>query len=201
MRFAWIFPAILVGCSFVGGRGDDPELVTRGAVCGTSAIQGVRIGDVPGNGACGIRNAVEVDAVGGVLLSQPAKMTCETAQTLNAWVQRDMKPIVGNTGGGVKSLQVAAHYACRTRNSRRGARLSEHAKGNAIDISAFRLVDGTDISVLNDWGAGKRGRMLRQLHSTACGPFGTVLGPESDVHHRDHFHFDVANHRGGAYCR
>ncbi|MGK7753732.1 MULTISPECIES: extensin-like domain-containing protein [unclassified Roseovarius] len=201
MRLAWIFPVFLASCSFGGGDRDDPELVTRGAVCGDPSIQGVVVGDVPGSGACGIANAVEVDAVGGVLLSQPATMNCRTAQTLNAWVKNDMKPIVGDTGGGVVSLKVAAHYVCRTRNHKRGARLSEHSKGNAIDISAFRLRDGTDISVLNDWGTGKRGKILRQLHSSACGPFGTVLGPGSDGYHNDHFHFDTAEHRNGSYCR
>ncbi|MEO1139752.1 MAG: extensin family protein [Pseudomonadota bacterium] len=201
MRVALFFPVILVGCSMIGGGKDAPDLVTRGAVCGDAAIQGVSIGNVPGNGACGISNAVEVDAVGGILLSQPSKMNCETARTLKTWVEDDMIPTVGDYGGGVQSLKVAAHYACRTRNNRRGARLSEHAKGNAIDISAFRLVDGTSITVLSDWGGSKRGRILKQLHKSACGPFGTVLGPNSDVHHRDHFHFDIARHRGGPYCR
>ena len=101
MRLAWVFPVFLASCSFGGGKGDDPELVTRGAVCGDPSIQGVVVGEVPGNGACGIANAVEVDAVGGVLLSTPATMNCRTARTLNAWVQNDMKPIVGDTGGGV----------------------------------------------------------------------------------------------------
>jgi hypothetical protein len=55
--------------------------------------------------------------------------------------------------------------------------------------------------VLDHWNTGHKGRILRQLHQTACGPFGTVLGPEADRHHQDHFHFDTANHRGGAYCR
>ena len=202
MRVAWIFPVFLVGCSMVGGGAEEPELVTRGAICGDPSIQGVVIGEVPGSGSCGIDQAVEVDAVGGVLLSQPSKMKCQTAQTLKNWVETDMKPIVGTTGGGVKGLRVAAHYACRSRNSQRGARLSEHAKGNAIDIAAFQLADGSEISVLNDWrGGNKRSRILRQLHASACGPFGTVLGPESDRHHQTHFHFDIADYRSGPFCR
>ena len=32
-------------------------------------------------------------------------------------------------------------------------------------------------------------------------PFGTVLGPNSDRFHRDHFHFDMASYSSGAYCR
>jgi len=101
----------------------------------------------------------------------------------------------------VTSLKVAAHYACRTRNSRKGARISEHGKGRAIDIAAFRLDNGDEISVLDDWNSSRKGRILRRLHASACGPFGTVLGPDSDRHHQDHFHFDTARHRNGSYCR
>ena len=100
------------------------------------------------------------------------------------------------------SMTVAAHYACRSRNSRRGARLSEHAKGNAIDLSAFTFADGSGVSVLKGWnGAPKDREMLRKMHRSACGPYGTVLGPNSDRFHRDHFHFDVAGYRSGPYCR
>lgn len=33
-------------------------------------------------------------------------------------------------------------------------------------------------------------RFLRAVHEAACGPFTTVIGPEGDVYHRDHLHFD-----------
>jgi len=39
------------------------------------------------------------------------------------------------------------------------------------------------------------------MHRAACGPFGTVLGPNADRFHQDHFHFDTARHRSGPYCR
>ena len=45
-------------------------------------------------------------------------------------------------------------------------------------------------------------QMLRNLHRAACGPFGTVLGPNANAAHRDHYHFDTARYRSGtAYCR
>ncbi|WP_135505983.1 extensin family protein [Roseovarius aestuariivivens] len=201
MRVLWLIPLFLLGCSFIGGGREERAVATRGAVCGMPEIQGVSIGDVPGNGACGIEKAVAVNAVSGVSLSRPAQMDCHTARTLNAWVKYAAIPEVGETGGGLATLEVAAHYACRTRNNRPGARLSEHAKGKAIDISAFRLADGSEISVLDHWGGGARGRILKRLHGSACGPFGTVLGPESDRHHQDHFHFDTAEHGYGPYCR
>lgn len=185
----------------IGGGKDRAVVSTRGSVCGMPSIKGEAIGEVEGIGACGIEEAVMVREIGGITLSQSAKLECHTARALNHWIQTGMKPIVGGIGGGVQSLKVASHYACRTRNSQRGARLSEHAKGRAIDIAAFRLQDGSEISVLEHWGTGRRGRVLRKLHDSACGPFGTVLGPESDRHHRDHFHFDTASYRSGAYCR
>ena len=55
--------------------------------------------------------------------------------------------------------------------------------------------------MLDHWSTYRRGRLLRRLHGGACGPFGTVLGPESDRFHQDHFHFDTASYRSGPYCR
>ena len=159
-----------------------------------------KIGSVPGPGGCGVSNAYSVTQAAGVRLSQPATLNRRTAERLNGWLANHAKPIIGKKGGGLVGLQVVAHYACRSRNSQRGARLSEHAKGNAIDIAAFILADGSRITVLDGW-RGKDSRTLRRLHASACGPFGTVLGPDADRHHQDHFHFDTADHRGGAYCR
>jgi hypothetical protein len=155
---------------------------------------------VTGPGACGVADAWVVSEVAGVRLTQPAIMNPRTARALDAWVRRGAIPAVDGRGGGLESLVVVAHYACRTRNSRPGAKISEHAKGNAIDIAAFQFRDGSNVSVLRGWN-GRDGRLLRRLHRTACGPFGTVLGPESDRHHQDHFHFDTARHRGGPYCQ
>jgi extensin-like protein len=44
------------------------------------------------------------------------------------------------------------------------------------------------------------GAFLRRLHKGACGTFGTVLGPEANEAHRDHFHFDLAARRRNTYC-
>jgi hypothetical protein len=174
----------------------------RGALCGTRDIIGERVGRVPGKiSGCGIKDAVRVSSVSGISLKQPALVDCVTAKALKTWVDRGLKPAVGRYGGGVSELKVFASYACRTRNSQKGAKISEHGKGHAIDIGVVALEDGSDISVLRDWKSGKKGRMLKKMHESACGPFGTVLGPESDRFHRDHFHFDTARYRNGNYCR
>lgn len=169
-----------------------------GGGSGSGDIVAKKISSIRGPGGCGVSDAYRVSEVSGVRLSTPATINMKTARALDKWVTNTAIPAIGRNGGGLVELKVVAHYACRTRNSRRGARLSEHAKGNAIDIAAFRLADGSEISVLNGWRS-RDGSVLRKLHRGACGPFGTVLGPDADRHHQDHFHFDVANN--GPYCR
>lgn len=173
----------------------------KGAVCSDPDIQGVSIGRVPGAiPGCGVEDAVRVSSVSGVPLSTHAVMDCTTAKALKTWVDTGMKPAFGR-GETVAQIRVAAHYACRTRNNQKGAKISEHGKGHAIDISGFTLRNGATVTVLRDWGGSRYSQALRQMHQSACGPFGTVLGPNANRFHRDHFHFDTARYRAGSYCR
>ena len=150
---------------------------------------------------CGVKNAVRVRSIAGVALSQASVMNCTTAKATKTWIERGAKPAIGNRGGGLSTLQVAAHYSCRTRNNQPGARISEHGKGNAIDISGFTMKDGSKITLLQGWRNGRDGPVLKKMWRAACGPYGTVLGPESNRFHQDHFHFDTARYRSGSYCR
>ena len=105
----------------------------RGSVCGDRGIRGQAIARIRGRiSACGIANPVKVTEVDGVKLSTPATIDCTTAKALKQWVHNGAKPAVGRMGGGIKSLRVVAHYACRTRNNQAGAKISEHGKGRAI---------------------------------------------------------------------
>ncbi|PWJ22039.1 extensin family protein [Jannaschia seohaensis] len=171
-----------------------------GGICGRASIQGKAIAPVTGRGKCGIPQAVRIRSVSGIQLSRAARMDCTTAQALDDWVRSGLLPVLRDRGGGAVGLRVAAGYACRTRNGQTGARISEHGKGRAIDISAILLADGSEITVLRGWNSAD-GQYLRELWRRACGPFGTVLGPESDRFHLDHFHFDTARYRSGSYCR
>lgn len=174
----------------------------RGAVCGAVEIQGEEIGPVPGKiSGCGVSDAVRVRSVSGIALTRPAVVDCPTARALNTWVVQTARPVLRGIGGGLDRLKVAAHYACRTRNHKTGARISEHGKGRAIDISGFHMRDGSLITVEQGWTAGATTQAMRRIHRGACGPFGTVLGPDADSFHRDHFHFDTARYRSGTYCR
>lgn len=46
----------------------------------------------------------------------------------------------------------------------------------------------------------KEAVFLRAIHGGACGAFGTVLGPEANDPHRNHFHLDLIERRGRGYC-
>lgn len=172
-----------------------------GGLCGDPMLVGETVGAVAGPGACGVENAVSLRQVGDITLTQPATITCDTARALRQWVDSGAIPAMGTEGGGIAQLKVAAHYACRTRNHQRGAKVSEHGKGRAVDISAVILADGTEVTLIDHWGSRSYGKQLRAMWKAACGPFGTVLGPESDRFHKDHFHFDTASYRRGSYCR
>lgn len=49
--------------------------------------------------------------------------------------------------------------------------------------------------------SGARQSFLKTIHDLACRRFGTVLGPEANEAHRNHFHLDLAERGGrGNYC-
>lgn len=181
-----------------------PDVLTAGrggSICGAGNIQGRRVAPVVSRvNGCGIEAPVEVTAVDGVRLSPSAVIDCPTAVALDRWVRTGLKPAVGKTGGGVAKLQIAGSYTCRPRNNQRGAKISEHGRGKAVDIAAVVLANGTALNIARDW-RGKGATVLKAAHRAACGVFGTTLGPGSDGFHEDHLHFDTAAHRNGAYCR
>ena len=171
----------------------------KGSVCGDRQIRGETLAPIPAQvKGCGIAQPVRVNEVAGVRLSPAATMDCSTAKALKSWVSGALKSAVGKRG--VSQLDIAASYACRSRNNFRGARISEHGRGRAIDIAAVVLGNGQVIDVLRNY-RGEAGKFLRVAHKAACGIFGTTLGPGSDGYHENHLHFDTASYRGGPYCR
>jgi hypothetical protein len=73
---------------------------------------------------------------------------------------------------------------------------------SATDASAdSKTIPATPAAAGQDVRKSAEGRFLRQLHKGACGVFGTVLGPEANEAHRDHFHLDLAPRRHSALCQ
>ena len=67
--------------------------LAKGAVCGDPALQGEGVGAVPGRiRGCGVKNAIKLRSVSGVVLSQSSIMDCGTAKALKKWVEKGVKP-------------------------------------------------------------------------------------------------------------
>jgi len=129
-----------------------------------------------------------------VPLDRPTRATCPVLAGLHLWLREVVAPAAQrHFGQPVRRVNSWGTYACRTRNSQPGARISEHATANAIDIPGFELADGTKVRVLEDWpGADERRRaFLREVMAGACRYFSVVLGPGSDPFHQNHFHLDM----------
>jgi hypothetical protein len=132
-------------------------------------------------------------------------MTCPLASSFTDWARYGVAPAAKlYLGSEVVKIETMGTFNCRAVNGSRSGKLSEHAFANAVDVSAFVLRDGRRVSVLNGWrGSSEERAFLRRLHQSACKRFGTVLGPDYNAAHANHFHFDMAKStsNGTAYCR
>ena len=132
-------------------------------------------------------------------------MTCPLASSFTDWARFAVVPAAKKyLGSEVVKIETMGTFNCRAIAGSRSGRLSEHAFANAVDVSAFVLRDGRRVSVLNGWrGSSEERAFLRRLHQSACKRFGTVLGPDYNAVHANHFHFDMAKSmsNGTAYCR
>jgi hypothetical protein len=152
---------------------------------------------IDGPGACGMDYPFKVAAFSGgaVGLQRQQLLACPIIPRIDGWLEETVRPAARLYFGAELTELRAGSYACRGRNNQRGARLSEHSFGNAMDIMAFRLSDGREITVAKGWkGTPEEQDFLREVFVGACQNFSTVLGPGSDAFHYDHFHIDLARH-------
>lgn len=158
-----------------------------------------------GNG-CGIDKPVTVrEVLPGIKLEPEAKMRCDTALQLSRWAKNTVLPAASAAFGPdrkITTLHQASSYVCRHRDSIKTAKLSEHAKGNAIDISGFTFSDKQTLKIEpRGKDSTLTGAFQRSIIAEGCLYFTTVLGPQSDSYHKTHIHLDVIKRHGGyRYC-
>ena len=166
-----------------------------------------RISEIDGPGICGVTYPFRISAFAGgrVALSNKVTLGCPIVPQIDGWLADTVQPAAALYLGSEVAEIKAGTYSCRSRNHRAGAKISEHAFGNAMDVMSFRLVDGRTITVEQGWkGTPAEQDFLREVFVGACRHFTTVLAPGSDVHHYNHLHLDLAHHdpRGRRhYCR
>jgi len=148
---------------------------------------------------CSMPYPLIVTSLGSDIGLEPeAEMNCAMAEASARFARDVMFPAAKEVfGEPLKSVTHASAYVCRARNGTR--KLSEHAFGNALDISSFTLSGGGAIAV-EPTPPEKNAAFIDRVRAAACGPFKTVLGP-GDPDHSDHLHFDLAPRRhGGTVC-
>lgn len=152
---------------------------------------------------CRIDRPVLVTLLGeGILLQPEAVLNCSMAETIARFANEVVRRLaLAGFGQNLRGIKHSSAYVCRSRNG--SAKLSEHAYGNALDISSFMLADKTKIEIrLREGDTEPAAVFQKAVRAAACGPFKTVLGPGTDADHAHHMHLDLAQRRNGStYCR
>ena len=111
-------------------------------------------------GLCGAPAPIELVSIGSnpeVALSPPAIVTCELAEGLYTWMKNDIQPLAKQyLGSDVIKIETMSDYACRNAYGRKGNKLSEHGKANALDIRGFVTANAKTAYVLENWGKPQR---------------------------------------------
>ena len=186
---AWDFPGI-----------DARETKQCMAEMDRAGVQFTPLPDRRFSGGCSAVGAVQLLDV-GVPVANLRAMRCPLAKTFAAWARHGVLPAARvYLKTEVVKIESFGTYSCRNVNGAATGKLSQHAYANAVDISAFVLADGRRITVLADWNGGDEDvrRFLRVIHEAACKRFHTVLGPNYNSIHANHFHFDMGR---GPFCR
>lgn len=170
------------------------EILLSGPACVSALLdRGIafnRLEDFRNGNGCGIDTAISL-IESTAAMNSPVMMGCQTALALNSFEREVVQPMAMRYfGQHVARIHHMGAYACRNRSG--GGRLSEHARGLAVDIGAFELLDGTIVNVKRDWrGAGAKSDFLQDVARGACRTFSVVLTPNHDRDHHDHIHVDL----------
>ncbi|MBE1505912.1 hypothetical protein H4W29_003093 [Rhizobium viscosum] len=182
---------------------DHAECTTELQSLGVVFRETPRIDD---NNGCGIDKPIIVSqALPGIALKPEATLRCPTALALARWMKGSVIPAASVAlpeSGDITTINQASAYICRLRNGADTGKISEHARGNAIDIASFSFKKGEDVAVRSRRDDSTlTGAFQRTVSAAGCLYFTTVLDPESDAAHETHFHLDVIKRKGDfRYC-
>lgn len=167
------------------------------------ARSAVRFTELPatGEGSCRRTDRLTLDTMR--FAPRFPQMTCPMAAGMVLWLEQDVQPLAQQIlGSSVVRIEHVGTYNCRRIYGDASAPWSEHAAGNAIDIAGFQLADGRRITLLRDWDNGQpSGRFLKEVRNAACRSFGTVLSPDYNAAHANHFHLDQGRSPITGTCR
>ncbi|MFC7736866.1 extensin family protein [Roseomonas sp. GCM10028921] len=191
---------------------EPPGLLTRyklsrmardpGLCAASFALSGIpfqQLTPQPLRDGCGIENPVRLPSELRFSPNLPV-VNCPFAAAWAIFERHGLQPAARDEfGQRVTGVRHLGAYNCRNIYHQERAPRSRHATADALDIAGFTLADGRAVALPRDWTApAPSGSFLRAVRGAACRVFGTVLGPDYNAAHRDHFHLD----RGGwGTCR
>lgn len=150
---------------------------------------------------CGIKRRVRLSQVGEARF-RPFETRCDIALRLAYWERHGLQPAAQEIfGEGIAAIEHFSSYSCRQIRTTSGLsnRMSLHATAEAVDIVGVRLESGRLVRLINGWnGAQDEAAFFRAARDTACQWFPTVLSPDYNQLHADHFHLQS---RGWGLCR
>jgi len=150
-------------------------------------------------GGCNVPHPLTVTDLGsGVSITPKTVLNCAATRALAEWV-RDVLVPAGTRTLGAKPARIRqdSAYVCRHRYNNPRAKISEHARANAIDIAAFEFDDRDSVDVGQNATGSQEAAFEAAARAGSCRYFTTVLGPGSNAAHATHFHFDLAQRKGG----
>lgn len=184
------------------------QLLNDSAKCSTAlatapdeALTYTALEDYTPVAGCPLENVVKIER-SGLSFNSPFTISCPWAV---AWVMFERNELqrlaLTHLDSQVQRIDHYGSFACRNVYNRAEGRRSQHATASAFDIAAFRFANGARVSVLEDWadaGESAEAKFLRAFQDSACDYFGTVLGPDYNQPHANHFHLDTSNY---GFCR
>lgn len=158
----------------------------------------------PDKSGCGIPHPVLVfRGPTGIVYDPPITVDCSFARALASVERIVQEEATTELASTIVRIADLGGYACRPRNFRKGASLSAHSFGTAVDIAAFHPAKGAPAIVDRDYEEPKRpsaGQEARRrfLHGVFTrlrreADLTYAVGPDKDAIHHNHFHLD----RGG----
>lgn len=149
--------------------------------------------DEPG---CGVDQGLRLKR-GRYVYGGGITVTCPTMAALAQWEIHVVGPAAAkHLGTDVSRVVHFGTYSCRNINGAQSGPRSAHASGTAFDVGGFVLADRRQVSVLDDWDTDTdAAAFLRAVRDGSCGIFQTVLSPDYNDNHKDHFHFETGGWR------
>lgn len=147
-------------------------------------------------GRCSIDNPVLLSSLSnGVEVAPASLMACPVAEGLARWVSEVVASEAERQFQSAPTkLLIGTSYQCR--DQRNGAKLSEHALGNGVDVMGFEFAKRSPLAIASQPENSPEANFQSAIQKAACPIFNTVLGPGSDAAHGDHLHLDLRARKG-----